>query len=266
MKNTSLILIILVFVVQACELQKLKTNEARDSKISEFSAIKGADPIPPTPPPPPDPNPLPPDDPNEGPCVVDLYPCTYRLTYNNTSDYIIDVYYYHKGQRYIIKHYRGNTAPVLTALGPGEQQVVPAELFGQANVEHARREKYIPFYRYMDHDICDIPKGGFYEGGMDNDSIRIYFNEGKPNERYVTYTNDGLKPRDIRAPKEYVYKDEDCWSVQDTPYYYTFTNEDYDNAGKHQNTTPTPFPECFWEEPTCCTEGTTCDTEGEGVK
>lgn len=73
------------------------------------------------------------------------------------------------------------------------------------------------------------------------DSIRIYFNKGKSNERYVTYLKETFKPRDIKNPQEFRYEKINKSTVK---VHYTFTNEDYKNAPEHENATPMPIPRC----------------------
>ena len=84
------------------------------------------------------------------------------------------------------------------------------------------------------------------DDGLVADSLRIYFNKGTAEERYITYTARGLKPRDLRRNEtwEQVYKRTKEEAYKDWPsYFYTFVNEDYERAAEINAATPVPIPE-----------------------
>lgn len=83
----------------------------------------------------------------------------------------------------------------------------------------------------------------------EGDSLRVYFNRNQPDERYVTYKKKEFNPRDIKNDKEYDIDRTDWDRIQAIYFYYTFTNEDYDNARENQNAAPTPIPPCSIERP-----------------
>lgn len=226
MKNLLLIFIVLVFVGQACESQE--SNESKDLKLSRSGDSNEVSTSPTPPPSDPDPCPSEP----ESIVVCDIAVCMQSLIYNNASDYLISVSPYQCGSERLGR----------ISLDPGEQHTEEMGIYGKENTEHLRRNRNLPLFRYNNHRC---------KGGTPLDSIRIYFNRGKSDERYVTHREDGFRPRDIRDPQEYVVHEEGEDYCPTDKYYYTFTNADYDNAEKHQNATPTPIPECFWHEPSC---------------
>lgn len=225
MKNTFLTLIILLFVAQTCKTQD------RPNKLQQD--IEGMQPLP------------------------EAYHSFY---FKNESDYAIEIYKYSYSDSAIYsldgEYETDNRNCVYTPsrrsrpfrLSPGEETCESSYLTDRISMSYEVVVPYCTFIHYGQ-----------------NDSLRIYFNRGQSDERYVTYRYDGFKPRDIRDIKVYEierierpYPDlpnypEGTYDVFD--YYYTFTNEDYENAEQHQNTVSTPIPECQDGDKRCWFEG-----------
>ena len=73
--------------------------------------------------------------------------------------------------------------------------------------------------------------------------MRIVFDKGTPLERFITYTDAGLKSRDLRRNEQWI-EDPDSLIYRS----YTFTNADYDLAGTVQESALEPIPaECLQE-------------------
>lgn len=157
----------------------------------------------------------------------------YVFHFKNESDYTIEAYEYDyfgiSPTKLWVKYAReickADYKKIFLLL-PGEEACDETTVHGGPRIPESR-EKLLPYCEYTDY--------------VSNDSLRIYFNKGKSNERYVTYRYDGFKPRDIRNIEEYTIE---RYSVVFNKLHYTFTNEDYNNAEKHKNATPVPIPEC----------------------
>lgn len=146
--------------------------------------------------------------------VIIDYVYSYILRYNNTSDYNIDMLMYIDNKAYSIFSV---SAPVAKGTLKPEMELGIREGGSQSGAWP---------YCHFSYVIQDL------------DSILVYFNMGKSDERHVTYKGNGFKPRDIRNPEEYR---REFNARQEDHFYYTFTNVDYENAIQNNNTTPTPI-------------------------
>lgn len=230
MKKILLACAILMFVGQACKPDEPNEIKPPKLKLSTEGDTQGTPEI-----------------------IRDPYPQD-ELWYHNRSDYYISMYRYHRGDRStmeIFGLYPVDGSPVEEddLVNPGiyylqkEPYLMPKHLWIGLNDRYEMKENvkeqvgaHVPLYFY--NGICDPSTSG--QGG---DSIRIYFNENKPDERYVTYKREeGFKPRDIRNLDAYKYKY--IKKSEDWEFHYTFTNADYSHAKKHQNATPVPISPC----------------------
>lgn len=152
----------------------------------------------------------------------------FHYHFENKSDYGVDIRMYDEGKEHYIEYSDTNHYVTFKhTLEPNTTRTFTLEqrIFGP-NFWH----------EYISQDMMTslkcLHKQSF-------DSLRVYFNKSKSDERYVTYMRETFKPRDMRNTKEeYVFTTPNEYNIH---YYYTFTNEDYNNTEKHQNTTiPTP--------------------------
>lgn len=152
-------------------------------------------------------------------CEINRMGGNYVLYFKNASDYIIDI----SKNSYF---YSFSTSPFYKPLFPleiGEER----SREGGPCLSDTKKQKMGRLAPY-----CAMKHLG---------SIHVYFNKGKADERSIVYKGLGFKPRDLRNPDEYVFERAPNDFVH---FYYTFTNEDYENALDNEKATPIPIPKC----------------------